>query len=54
MRNMVPALKVITAMILNATPPSGTSGPNLAIELPIPWRNGFDVGFSIDAASRNP
>ena len=45
-RNIVPAVSVITVMIRNAIPGSDTSGMSiLLIVSMIPWRKGFDPGI---------
>ena len=53
MRNIVPAVSEITVITRNVIPGSETSGVCiLAMVSMIPWRNGFDPGFSKVNASK--
>ena len=52
-RNIVPAVSVITVMIRNAGPGVDTSGiPSSLIVVVIPLRKGFVPGFSKEMARR--
>lgn len=51
-RNMVPAVRVITVMTRKAMPGSGTKGPILWMTWSIPEKIGILAGFSKLTASR--